>query len=77
MNVLDNINEKIKIWSILFGGSEEPIYDFVNLLIISNTIIKNTLTSSKEKVYKNGYCDEIKKLLSNNGKRSLYRYIYI
>ena len=44
INVIDRIcargnrlkNEQIRVFSIIFGGKNEPIYDFCNLLKISN-----------------------------------------
>lgn len=73
-------NEKIRIFSILFGGTKELIYDFNNLLIISNYIFDYRLTSSTQKTKKNvdGFCSKIKNLLSSNGNRDLYidQYLY-
>ena len=72
-------NEKIRIFSILFGGTKELIYDFNNLLIISNSIFDYRLTSSTQKANKNvdGFCNKIKNLLSSNGKRDLYIDTYL
>ena len=87
-NILDNIynrenrkkNEKIRIFSILFGGTKESIYDFGNLLLISTKVFNYKLTSSNEKVNKNnpGFCQKIKKLLSDNEKKPLFidNYLY-
>ena len=64
INVLDRIctrgnrlkNEQIRIFSILFGGSNEPIYDFCNLLEISNKKFKSNLSSKpNSKASKYGY----------------------
>ena len=87
-NILDIINkrknkkknEKIRIFSILFGGTKELIYDFCNLLLISTKIFDYHLTSSTQKANKNnpGFCEKIKKLLSDNGKKPLFidKYLY-
>ena len=86
-NILDGIvqrknkqkNEKIRIFSILFGGNKELIYDFGNLLNISNNIFKN-LTSTNQKPSEDfdGFCKKIKYVLSDNGRRPLYidKYLY-
>ena len=53
-------NEQIRIFSLLFGGRHEKIYDFCNLLEISNNKFKKTLISSKnpkfsEKTFRNKF----------------------
>ncbi len=65
-------NEEIRIFSLLFGGYQEKIYDFCNLIEISNNKFNHTLTSSRhEKALKRGYGGKIEDILSE-GKRKNY-----
>ena len=72
-------NEKIRIFSILFGGYRELIYDFGNILNISNNVFE-PLYSENEKPsnYSHGFCKAIKDILSDYGKKALYidKYLY-
>ena len=73
-------NEQIRIFSVLFGGRSESIFDFCSLLEISNKTFKHQLTSSNEKVSKhnyNGYDKKFVKILSENGNKSLYLDDYL
>ena len=87
MNIIDTIckggknekNEKIRIFSIIFGGKNHLIYDFCNLMDISNNTFSYTLTTSdNEKALnnKNGYGEKIKELLSVFGTVYIDRYLY-
>ena len=81
INVLDRIctrgnrlkNEQIRVFSILFGGNNGPIYDFCNLLEISNKTFKHNLSSDPYlKASKKGYGKKISDILSENGRLYLY-----
>ena len=55
-------NEQIRIFSVLFGGSSESIFDFCSLLEISNKTFKHQLTSSNKKYQNTITTDMIKNL---------------
>ena len=64
LNVIDRIcqrgnrlkNEQIRIFSIIFGGRNEKIYDFCNLIEIANNKFRHTLSSNHySKASKYGY----------------------
>jgi len=66
-------NEQIRIFSLLFGGREEKIYDFCNLLEISNNIFKKKLISSKnQKASKKGFGERLEFILSERRNEKLY-----
>ena len=72
-------NEQIRIFSLLFGGNEEKIYDFCNLLNISNNKFKKKLISSKnQKALKEGFGGKLQFILSERNNESLYldNYLY-
>ena len=62
----------------MFGGKNELIYDFCNLLEISNNTFKHQLSSSSSKASKYGYGKRLVDILSNHGGRPLYldNYLY-
>ena len=81
LNVIDRIctrgnrlkNEQIRVFSVLFGGRNEPIYDFCNLIEIANNKFRHNLSSSPhEKASKNGYGKRFTEILSEHGRKSLY-----
>lgn len=87
MNIIERIcnrgnrlkNEQIRIFSALFGGRNELIYDFCNLLDISNKKFTHTLSSSPfSKASKYGYGKKLVDILSNYGNKTLYidNYLY-
>lgn len=66
-------NEQIRIFSLLFGGRQEKIYDFCNLIEISNNTFRKTLTSSPyEKASKHGYGEKLRYILSEKNNKNLY-----
>ena len=72
-------NEKIRIFSILFGGKEEKIFDFCNLINISNNSFTNVLTSDPyQRASKKGYGGKIKYILSEGNEKKLFldNYLY-
>lgn len=80
-NVLERIcqrgkrlkNEQIRIFSLLFGGRQEKIYDFCNLIEISNNIFRNTLTSDPyQKASNRGYGERLAYILSERNNKNLY-----
>jgi hypothetical protein len=75
-------NEQIRIFSLLFGGMDEAIYDFCNLMEISNNKFKKTLISKKnpEAPWKDSekrFRNEFKEILSERGRRPLYLDQYL
>ena len=87
LNMIDRIcskgnrleNEKIRVFCILFGGTSELIYDFGNLIDISNRKFKHPLSSSQNsKASKYGYGKRLQQILSENNSKSLYldNYLY-
>ena len=75
-------NEQIRIFSLLFGGMDEAIYDFCNLMEISNNKFKKTLISKKNpeapwKDSKKRFRNEFKEILSERGRRPLYLDEYL
>ena len=77
INILEKIcsrgnrlkNEQIRIFSILFGGKNTSIYDFCNLLKISNEKFRHNLTSSAY-TKPSYYGNKLKEVLSE-GKKTL------
>ena len=70
-------NEKVRIFSILFGGSQELIYDFCSLLEIANNLFCHSLTSDKNsKAKKYGFGQKFEKILSEIGTVYLSNYLY-
>ena len=78
INILEKIcsrgnrlkNEQIRIFSILFGGKDVTIYDFCNLLKISNGKFRHILTSSANSK-PSYYGEKLKEVLSDNGRKTL------
>ena len=73
--------EQIRIFCIIFGGITEPIYDFCNLLKITNKKFTQTLKSNKNdkaSIEENSYAQKFQKILSENGKKILFldKYLY-
>ena len=72
-------NEKIRMFSIIFGGKNEPIFDFCNLLEISNKKFVHTLSSDPyQKASKYGYAQRLTDILSEHGSKTLKldNYLY-
>ena len=72
-------NEKIRMFSIIFGGKNEPIFDFCNLLEISNKKFVHTLSSDPhQKASKYGYAQRLTEILSEHGSKTLKldNYLY-
>ena len=72
-------NEKIRMFSIIFGGKNEPIFDFCNLLEISNKKFVHTLSSDPhQKASKYGYAQRLKEILSEHFSKTLKldNYLY-
>ena len=75
-------NEQIRIFSILFGGCRELIYDFCSLIEIANQTFNHDLKSNdydKAKEYKEyGFGKKLEEILSEHGNKTLYlsKYLY-
>lgn len=74
-------NEQFRIFCIIFGGLNEPIYDFCNLLKITNKNFTHKLKSNlydKASWFKNSYAQKFVKILSENGEKTLKldKYLY-
>lgn len=71
----------LRIFCIIFGGLVEPIYDFCNLLKITNKKFTHNLKSNlydKASHAKNSYAQKFVKILSENGEKTLEldKYLY-
>ena len=87
LNILERIcsrgnnskNEKIRVFSVLFGGRNQLIYDFCNLIEITNNTFYHVLESNDySKAQEYGYGKKIEEVLSDNGNRTLNlkKYLY-
>ncbi len=71
-------NENIRIFSLLFGGTKELIYDFGSIMEIANSKFNYVLTSdenSKARIF--GWGGKIEDILSEHGNKKLYLYNYL
>jgi hypothetical protein len=74
-------NEQIRIFSILFGGYPDLIYDFCSLIEIANQTFNHDLKSNdydKAKEYKEyGFGKKLEEILSEHGNKTLYLSSFI
>ena len=72
-------NEKIRIFSLLFGGTKELIYDLGSIMEISNNKFNYVLKSDEfSKASKYGWGKKFEDILSEYGNKTLYlsKYLY-
>ena len=72
-------NEKVRIFSLLFGGTKELIYDLGSIMEISNNKFNYVLKSDEySKASKYGWGKKFEDILSEYGNKKLYlsKYLY-